>query len=191
MASGPATMLMVVFMMMGAVEGVAEARPTDDVTCAGRALLPEHLRTQNCALAALAAAGLERSTTFRDLVERIRTLDGIVYVMATRLLQPSDRRAPDGGLIHRVTRIGSRRALVVAVVPGMGDRSLGVMAHEFQHAIEVLSSQASNEADIDALYARIGTPAGGRLTETAAASAVERVVGRELAARRAPSSRHR
>ena len=85
-----------------------------------------------------------------------------------------------------MTRIGSRRALFVGVVPGTGERSLEIMAHEFQHAVEVLSSSASNEAEIDASFARIGIPVGGRLTETAAAGVVEQAVSRELSARRQP-----
>ncbi len=146
--------------------------------------MPEHVRPLDCTLATVTAAGLARSATFRDIVARIAALNGIVYVQPTVIVQSDTRRVLDGALIHRVSQVGSRRVLVVVVVPGKSDRSVTIMAHEFQHAAEVLASSASTEAEIDALFARIGVPAGAWTTETAAAIAVERAVGRELSARR-------
>ena len=69
-------------------------------------------------------------------------------------------------------------------MPGQGDRSVRLMAHEFQHAIEVLTSEASTEGEIDALFGRIGVPAGAWTTETTGAIVAERAVGRELSRRR-------
>jgi hypothetical protein len=54
------------------------------------------------------------------------------------------------------------------------------MAHEFQHVIEVLEAGATSESDVDALYRRIGSQAGARVVETAAATMTERLVEREL-----------
>ena len=135
-------------------------------------------------MAAVTAAGLARSATFREVVARIAALNGIVYVQPTIIVQSEARRVLDGALIHRVTWVGSRRALVVIVVPGQGDRSVTILAHEFQHATEVLASSASTEAEIDALFARIGVHVGAGTTETTAAIAVERAVSRELSKRR-------
>jgi hypothetical protein len=152
--------------------------------CDARQRVPEHVRPLDCALATLAASGLDRSATFRDLVARIGALNGIVYIQPTVIVQPDARRVVSAGLIHRVTWIGSRRVLLVVLNPGLGDRSVITMAHEFQHAIEVLSSTASTESEIDALFDRIGTRVGAGMTETTAAIAVERAVRREFFARR-------
>ena len=187
MGNGTAAILLVNFLMIGTVAQTAEAGPATDAGCVARETVPEHIRPLDCRVATIVAAGLARSETFRDLVGRIGRLNGIVYVMPGRVFMVHARQAFDGGLAHRMTWIGSRRAVFVTVVPWQDDYSLGVMAHEFQHAIEVLSSTASNEAEIDALFERIGIPVSHGLTETNAAITVERAVGRELSALRHPS----
>ena len=184
MADRLATLLLINVLLMGGPAAAAESPPAEDVSCAARKLLPEHVRPQSCALIDGAVAGLERSTTFRSLVARIATLDGIVYVMPTPIHRTKTHRVLDGGLVHGVRWIGSRRVLTVTVGLQTGDESLETMAHEFQHAIEVLSSSASNEKEIDALFARIGIPIAEGVTETNAATKVERMVRRELAANR-------
>jgi len=182
MRTGTAAILLVNLLIGRTLTEAAEARPAPDAACDARENVPEHIRPLDCSVATLAAEGLARSETFRALVDRIGRLNGIVYVMPGRVFVINARRALEGGLAHRVTLIGSRRALFVTVLPGRGDRPLGVMAHEFQHAIEVLSSPASTEAEIDTLFERMGIPVSSGITETTAAIEVERVVARELSA---------
>jgi len=90
-------MLLANFLMIGNGEAVADLRPAEGVNCATREPLPEQIRPLNCALATIAAAGIERSATFRRLVEQMK---GIVYVMPTHIVQGTGGRALDGGLIH-------------------------------------------------------------------------------------------
>src|SRR5262245_63688152 len=57
----------------------AQSDPTPE-RCVPREAVPLQLRPLDCRLAAPIADGLERSATFRHLVERVGTLDGIVYI---------------------------------------------------------------------------------------------------------------
>jgi len=125
--------------------------------------VPEHIRPLDCRVATIVAAGLARSEIFSDLVGRIGRLNGIVYVMPGRVFMVHARLA-----FERWTDASHDLARFPA----------------FQHAIEVLSSTASTEAEIDALFERIGIPVGHGVTETNAAITVQRTIGRELSALR-------
>jgi len=71
--------------------------------------------------------------------------------------------------------------MFVLVAPGRGDETIVTLAHELQHCVEVLESHATTEAEIDALFQRIGTPVAPGTTETAAAIQFARTVRLELA----------
>jgi hypothetical protein len=84
-------------------------------------------------------------------------------------------------MIDRVSRRlndGTKRGAV------QGDRPIFILAHELQHAIEVLEApHVSTEHDVDQLFERIGFHASAGDVETQAALDVERAVRRELSRR--------
>jgi hypothetical protein len=158
----------------------AQAAVNDGDAACPAAALPAHIRTTSCDMMRAIGIGLSESPSLRRLVERIAVLHGIVYVTARQVVQVQTRRVIDGTLQHRVTVAGSYRLLYVTVTPYSGTRAVPVIAHELQHAIEVLESEATSERAIDALFDRIGVRTAARTVETAAALAVQRDVANEL-----------
>jgi len=152
--------------------------------CPSAAAMPEHIRTSSCDMMRAIVLGMSDSPNFRRLVERVATLHGIVYLTAKQVVQPQSRRVIDGTLQHRVTVAGAYRLLYATVTPYSGVRPTPIIAHELQHAIEVLESDATTERDIDDLFERIGVHTAARTIETAAARAVETAVATELAHRK-------
>lgn len=108
-----------------AQDGAAEAPTT-----------PSGVRTFNAMLRGVIGHAIEASPTFRRLVHTIQASDGIVYVEPGRC----------GGraracMAHRVTMAGRNRILRIFVDVRMGQRELiSHVAHELQHAIEVLDN---------------------------------------------------
>ena len=152
--------------------------------CPARAIVPGHLRPQNCALAGAVVSGLERSPEFRRLVDRIAALNGAVFIQPGTLVQPEENRILMGALLHRSTVLGGQRALFIIVRSDRGDDTLITLAHEFQHVVEVLESNASTEHEIDALFERIGASSGATSRETGQAVLVGHRVAQELARNR-------
>ena len=155
--------------------------PERAARCPAAAAIPEHIRTTSCDMMRAVALGMSDSPSFRRLVERVATLHGIVYLTAKQVVQSDTRRVIDGTLQHRVTVAGSYRLLYATVTPYSGLRPTAIIAHELQHAIEVLESNATSERAIDELFQRIGVHSGALTSETAAARTVEVAVTRELA----------
>jgi hypothetical protein len=145
---------------------------------------PSQIRPSTCEMAQAVASGINRSATFRQLVEQVAVLTGIVYIHPGYQRQAGNMRPLAGALQHRVNRAGTYRFLYIRVIPGGGDRLVVRIAHELQHAIEVLQSDATTEADIDALFDRIGAPTDAWTSETTAATKAERIVRRELSVNR-------
>src|SRR5262245_11392329 len=83
--------------------------------CAARAAVPLQLRPLDCRLTAAIADGLERSATFRRLVERVGTLNGIVYIHLRPYVTPDFGRVLNGALLHSVTTAEGHRVLQVIV----------------------------------------------------------------------------
>jgi len=79
---------------------------------------------------------------------------------------------------------GPYRILYATVTPYTGVRPARIIAHEMQHAIEVLESDAACERDIDDLFEQVRVHAATSTVETEAALAVEDAVTRELGNRR-------
>jgi hypothetical protein len=156
---------------------------TSRVDCVAREHIPEHVRPLDCALATAVGSGLSRSAAFRDIVKHIAALNGIVWLKASMVVRP-DIGEFYGGLMHRLTPMGAHRGMFILVAPGRGDETVVTLAHELQHFVEVLESRASTEAEIDALFQRIGTPVAPGTTETAAAIQFARIVRLELARHR-------
>ena len=95
---------------------------------------PGRVRNQQAHVAALIRAGVERSATFRGLVERIDASDGLVFV--------ADGRCGHGVracLRTSLTLAGPSRLLHIAVEVGRNERQvISLIGHELQHALEVL-----------------------------------------------------
>jgi hypothetical protein len=167
--------------------GTGTARSQSDPVperCAARDAVPPQLRPLDCRLAAAIADGVERSATFRQLVERVGTLSGIVYIQLKLYVDPHTKRVLDGALSHSVTTAGAHRVLHVIVGAEQGDRPIVILAHELRHAIEVLEApNVSTEDAVDRLFERIGTHTHSGVVETQAALDAERAVRRELSHR--------
>jgi len=148
--------------------------------CAATTPVPTQIRTADCVTASLLIDGLARSTTLRRLVDRIGTLNGIVYITSGYVFQPGTRHPLPGALQHRVVVAGSHRLLWITLAPALGNRAVETLGHELQHAVEVLESDAMSDAAITALFERIGMHAGSYVTETEAALTAGRAVAKEL-----------
>jgi hypothetical protein len=139
-----------------------------------------HVRTEDPQLSKVIRQGLDLSPTFRELMNRIDSLSGLVYVVwsrcGTRLWEPS------ACLDHRVAVSGGVRFLRVNIYPGeSGERLLALIAHELQHALEVLSdNNATSQKNVAKLYERIGLKRRAADNfETEAAGRVQDAVYRE------------
>lgn len=141
-----------------------------------------HVRTEDAALATVIRDGLEQSATFRDLVTRIDRASGFVYVVAARCVARTSE--PRACLDHRIRVSGGFRFLQVNVHPSeSGATLLALIAHELQHALEVLSDDTiTTSEDVQRLYERIGTIERSGIVETGAALRMQRLVLREARA---------
>jgi hypothetical protein len=138
-----------------------------------------HVRTDDATLRRLMERGLKQSPTFRELVRQIDQLPGLVYVVPSRCGALSGLSAC---LDHDVKVRGGYRFLRVNVMPGdPAFRQLPLLAHELQHAVEVLSDDsATSQETVTRLYERIGVPKGLGNFETEAAQRVQETVVLEL-----------
>jgi hypothetical protein len=133
------------------------------------------VRTENLKLAALIRDATGRCETFRALVAAIDGAKGIIYITPGRC----DRvRAC---LLHKITIAGVHRVLTIVVDPQRDDTGLtAAIAHELQHAIEVLGdARITRDEEVFAFYRLRGLTVGG-LFETWAAVEKADAVRREL-----------
>lgn len=134
------------------------------------------VRTEDPVLATLIGDATDRSATFRRLVEAITATDGVVYVVRGEC-----RRPLRACLAFWMTIAGSNRILRVIV----DDRKVGLeaivsIAHELQHALEVLSHRSVRTGgEMFGVFHRIGTWRGHSF-ETYAAMRVDEAVRFEL-----------
>lgn len=152
--------------------------------CVFQAAVPTQVRTTDCTVAETISRGMSQSTTFRQIVERVGALDGIVYISRGYVFRDQSGHPLPGALHHRVVRAGSYRLLYVTVAPDSVARAIAILGHELQHAIEVLESGATSERQIDALFDRIGAHAGSFEAETDGALNAQRAIAKELASAR-------
>lgn len=95
------------------------------------------VRTNEPDLAVLIAEALQRSPSFRLLVERLNASDVIVYVRSSRDLP----RGVDGHLTVMGVA-GGRRYVVVSLDWGRSRlRLTATLGHELQHAVEIAERQ--------------------------------------------------
>src|SRR5207248_5678551 len=119
---------------------------------AGQNALPTHVRATEPQIAALIAAGVMASETFRRLVETLDQSDVIVYVLP-KMRRPGLR----GYLGHGVTATGGHRYLRIAIdMHGTPARLISLLGHELQHAVEVASDPGARDEDsVERLFARL------------------------------------
>lgn len=123
---GAAVVLIVVVMVTVRIAGATEEVPP----------MPR-VRSANSSIAALIVQGRDRSMSFRRLLETIEASDGIVYI------EPGKCHGRHACLLISLTVAGPNRILRVRVDTRATDRDLlSSIAHELQHAIEVLSDSA-------------------------------------------------
>ena len=146
----------------------------------GTTRLPR-VRTSHAAIAAAIALGIERSPTFRSLIDTIDATDGLVYV--------EEGKCGNGVracLSLSVVIAGPYRLLriVVAPRPAATCDFVGTIGHELQHAIEALSNAGvRSNREMFFLFLGPGAAAPARF-ETAAARLVGFEVEKEMCAGR-------
>lgn len=136
---------------------------------------PPRVRSEDPSIAAVIAVAAKRSVTFARLLLTIQGTDGLVYV--------EDGRCGHGVracLSLSIKLAGPSRLLRVTVDRRVGECAVMTsIAHELQHAIEVLSD--SHVTDMHSMYSffdREGRTGSGRF-ETAAAVNIGLQVAKE------------
>ena len=124
--------------------------------------------------------GDRRSQTFRALVDEIQLSNAVVMIQFGLCAKGQFRSC-----VSHVGATGSTRTIRILINPKLTmDRVIAMIAHELQHAVEIIRSGAANPDEVRALYRRIATDecAKGRSDrcETEAALAVEAKVLDEL-----------
>jgi hypothetical protein len=117
--------------------------------------------------------GLDRSATLRRLHDAIDASDGMVYVIEGTCLH-----SVHACLMLRVWTAGPFRLLLIMVDSSKaeGCELAGLIAHELQHAVEVLAEPGvRSDAAIYSLFDRIGRTGSGRF-ETQEAMEVQLTV---------------
>jgi hypothetical protein len=146
------------------------------------------IRPLDPSVEALLAEGYQRSATLLRLADDLARTDGIVYIQSGRCPIPGLRAC----LLHSIKATGSVRYVWIRIRPeGDPDTLMASIAHELQHALEVLRQPwIRNRWDVLTFY-RSGipgafgtTPQGSPVAsfETGAAVDVTVKVRAELAA---------
>jgi hypothetical protein len=143
------------------------------------------VRSSNRVMTAVIDEGCNRSASFRRLFERIEESNGIVYVEFGHCALGH----LNGCLLPFVVPASGVRYLRIVVTPD-GTRTnhdglIALVAHELQHALEVLAHPEVVDVDtMQAMYGRIGRPLAGRHGyETTDAHAAQDAVLSELTKR--------
>jgi hypothetical protein len=138
------------------------------------------IRTTDSRGEALLREGVARSQTFRQLVDRLEASDVFVYVSISPLLKPSL-----AGTLTWMARSGPFRYVRATISSELShDQTIAALAHELQHAVEVLDdSTVVSEKTLVELYRRIGRPSRAAVVsgwDTVAAQETGYRVRREL-----------
>jgi hypothetical protein len=120
---------------------------------AGSAEALQRIRSTQPQVDSLIAAGVERSSTFRRLVDEIGRTDLVVYIELT----PALSKGIAGRLSFLAARGGVRYLLVSVSVRASRNERLRFIAHELQHALEVAADPTVRDVGtFRELYERIG-----------------------------------
>jgi len=134
------------------------------------------LRTGNPAIAQLIARADEQSITFHNLLEDMARTDGLVYV-ETGVCGHGVRAC----MLHSIIRSGPFRLLRILIDPqytNSDDAHLtGIIGHELQHALEVLSDPKITSAAAMFNFYNRTAPASGAFETAAALRVGDRITG--------------
>src|SRR4029077_4039306 len=145
------------------------------------------VRSTNTDVTALIQEGSTRSRSFQRLLDRVSEANGIVYVEFGHCAFGH----LNGCLLPFVVPTTGGRYLRIVVTPDTTrvdhDGLIALVAHELQHALEVLAHpEVVDLESMLAMYRRIGRPLSGRSGyETSEAHTVQDGVASELRAGRA------
>jgi hypothetical protein len=140
------------------------------------------VRSTSTQVLALIQEGAARSASLCRLIEQIAASNGIVYVEFGHCALGH----LNGCLLPFIAPSTGGRYLRILVTPDRTrknrDQLIALIAHELQHALEVLTHPEVVDVDsMRAMYSRIGVPLAGRSgSETTAAHAVQDAVSSEL-----------
>lgn len=140
----------------------------------------KRIRPQDPRLVDLLRAGVARSATLRDIVNRLEAGKVIVYVSLSPTL-----RSGIAGKLTWITSAGAYRYVKATINSDqMADQMIATLAHELQHALEVSADDTVvDQRSMLGLYQRIGRPSLSGASagwETAAAQQTGLQVRREL-----------
>jgi hypothetical protein len=137
------------------------------------------IRTIEPQMRALIDDAVNSSATVRALVERITASDVVVFVECER--NPAVSAA---GRLNFMVAAGGQRYVVIRLKPKRRAVAIAMLAHELQHAVEIVDTPAIvDEESMAREYARIGYrshTAHGMAFDTKAAVDVGRRVVEEL-----------
>jgi hypothetical protein len=120
---------------------------------AGSAEALQRIRSLQPQVDSLIATGVERSATFRRLVDEIGRTDLVVYIELT----PALSNGIAGRLSFLAARGGVRYLLVSVSAQASRNERVRFIAHELQHALEVAADPTVRDLDtFRQLYERIG-----------------------------------
>ena len=137
------------------------------------------LRSSNPAIVRSIAEADKHSSIFRQLVDDLARTDGIIYIEAGQCGHSVRACLP-----HSIAQSGQFRLLRILIDPYDTDHAgvahlAGTIAHELQHALEILSDlSVTNAAAMFAFYGR--EPSADGVFETAAAILVSDRVSGEM-----------
>lgn len=150
------------------------------------ALVQDNVRPRDALAALLLRIGVEKSSTFRQLVEELDRSNVIVYVD----VRQDPHRAPDGGCLEYIGQGAGIRWVRASIDAGTSSLAIAqqhiysltaTLAHELQHARELSGAPAIEDAkDFDTFFRTIGVIVGPNIVDTDAARKVGRVVELEL-----------
>ena len=157
------------------VSGLAEAsyaeQPLEQTPRYFSRVRSEHAETRRAL-----AEGYRRSPTFRRVVGIIEQSDLLVYVSH----QITETKL--GGHVQVMGVANGTRIVLIFINPNLASvRSIAMIAHELQHAVEIANApQVVDHQSLLRHYERIGTPTGWQRYDTAAARTIETLVLAEL-----------
>ena len=134
----------------------------------------DRVRGDSEAMRLLLVSGLQRSPTFKAIVDRLEVSDLIVEVQCGQF--KSVRQA--GRTMLLSSRESVRYVLVEIACPMVETAALEILGHELRHALEIASAPwVTDESSIGKLYTQIGflscPRTGGGVSEFETADAIE------------------
>ncbi len=160
MASGPATYRFSPSVVRAALIGALSVAAVHVVTAQDAATVPR-VRATSARIVDAIDRGIERSATFRRLVETIEATDGVVFVDEGRCRHSGVRAC----LLSSVTIAGQNRLLHILIDPrkAPGCELVEAVGHELQHAVEVLHDRRiRSDLQIYGFFDLLGRAASGR-----------------------------